>query len=163
MGEYHHILRSRVSGDSKRMSGIKSTFKRISEDLAWDHNNRTPAPSEAELRDVFERLGFPLTEDVVELYSCTGGCGIQLFEIWTLSEILEMNQNREDKGLLWFGDWLIHSHVYAFEFVDQSTCRALSTAESGDPSLVADSVREFFEKLLRTPDDVHVWMIEREA
>lgn len=110
------------------------------------------------------QLGFPLSSDVIALYSMTGGFVDgemdDVWSLWSLERILKENAFNESTHL-WFADYLISSYHYSFEYIspDISAVHVDHFVKEEWPSRVADSVAEFFAKYVTDPDAVEAFRI----
>ena len=132
----------------------------------WRSESNTPLEpplSGDELQRLFGTHGFVATQDVVDLYSLVGGMengcpDDRMFEIWCRDRIDK--ENGESKWeFLWFGDWLISSHLYALQPVDERHS-AIYIDHKCDrktpPEFLAGSLYEFAERLISDPASLGV-------
>jgi hypothetical protein len=132
----------------------------------WRRESNTPlepALSSDELQTLFGTHGFRATQDVVDLYSLVGGMESgcpdnRMFELWCRERI--RTENAESTwDFLWFGDWLISSHLYALKPVDEFHSAVYIDHQcdrSTPPKFLAASLYEFAECLLRDPSSMGV-------
>lgn len=105
-----------------------------------------PAP-EAVVRATFQRTSLPISEDIIALYSQTGGMadGVMddnLFSLWPIEKIVKECTD-SPKDILKFGDFLIDSHRYGFRFVNNDISSVWINAVSDD----WDDYREIYPSL----------------
>lgn len=140
---------------------LKSKLKQVVDGWKKEHLELAVSCSEKTVIDAFVRIGRLISKDIIELYSYVGGMAdgssdSKLFSLWTLDEV--MKENSPSKSLnseyTYFGDWLISSHVYAFKFESINTSSVYSDFSSQDLVKVADSLEEFFDLYLKTPEKI---------
>ena len=132
----------------------------------WRRESNTPlepALSTDELQTLFNTHGFRATQDVVDLYSLIGGMqngcpDDRMFELWCSDRIDK--ENGESKwDYLWFGDWLISSHLYALRPVDERHSAVYidhKCDRQTPPEFLAESLYDFAERLVRDPTSMGV-------
>ena len=104
------------------------------------------------------KTGQKYSSDVVELYCATGGMAdfemdSRYWSLWPLSEVISENAGHGRNELL-FADFLIFSHCYSFKF--ESETRSSVWVDDAELVKTADSVGEFFEKLLNDPGSLRM-------
>ena len=125
-----------------------------------------PGEPESEIRRTFAELHYPVTPDVIRLYSLTGGfrdldTDRDYWSLWPLDYLRERNQN-SGNDFVWFSDFLICSHVYAFQRETDETSSVYigwypfdgSRSEPLRRDRVAGSLATFFEIYLSDPDRI---------
>lgn len=134
----------------------------------WRRESNTPLEpplSRVELQRLFRTHGFHATQDVVDFYSLIGGMengcpDDRMFEIWCRERIDE--ENGESKwDFLWFGDWLISSHLYALQPVDE--CHSAIYIDhkcdrKTPPEFLVGSLYEFADRLVCDPASLGVML-----
>ncbi len=120
-----------------------------------------PAP-EAEVIRTFGDLGYPLSMDVLSLYTTVGGFVDYewdgLWSFWSLRRLREESEGVR-RPFVMFADWLICSHFFCFHYEGPGTSSVYIShnTRSLEADPVACSVPEFLERLLRNPDEVQAW------
>ena len=141
-----------------------STFRQLIEMWRGESNTALePALSRDELQRLFGAFGFRPTKDVVELYSLVGGMTTgcpdnRMFELWCPERIKTENAVPK-RGFLWFGDWLISSHLYALKPIDEFHSAVYidyQCNEKTPPEFLAESLYEFAERLICDPTSMGV-------
>ena len=115
------------------------------------------------LKTLFASHGFHATQDVIDLYSLTGGmknghANDRMFELWCLDRLDEEN-GASKWDFLWFGDWLISSHLYALQPVDEGHSAVYIDYQCDritPPQFLAESLYEFAERLVSDPTSMGV-------
>lgn len=111
-----------------------------------------PPHTPDEVAEAFRALCYPLSADVLRLYTTVGGFADHetdgLWSLWSLPRIREQPQGGP---FLPFADWLIASHRYAFHCEDERTSSVYIVE---DDRRVASSVAEFLDRYLTDPDSV---------
>lgn len=124
-----------------------------------------PAATDDEIELTFSRLNHPLSDDVRLLYSTTGGFADyesdHLWSLWSLNRVANENRNRRS-DYLWFADWLISSHMYAFHYENPSTSAVFidHNSKQHPPEQIAESVSEFLRRYVDNPDNVEAWYLD---
>jgi hypothetical protein len=124
-----------------------------------------PPASETEIASVFRALNHPVSRDIYRLYSLTRGFADyefdKLWSLWSLDRILEENKDRKSE-FLWFADYLISSHMYAFHYLNADTSAVYidHSSSAHAPVIIAESVAEFLEKYIRNPDEVEAFDLD---
>lgn len=124
-----------------------------------------PPPTNHEIETAFARLRHPLSDDIRRLYSATGGfadyeCDC-VWSLWSLDRLVRENQNR-DSEFLWFADFLISSHMYAFRYHNDeaSVIYIDHNIPQHPPTQVAKDVPDFLRKYIDDPDSVEAWNLD---
>ena len=104
------------------MQPTTRAFLQLIEIWQSEHTPLKPSVSPGKLQTLFATHGFRATQDLIDLYSLTGGmeygcANERMFELWCLDRLNEENSPSK-WDFLWFGDWLICSHLYALQPVD---------------------------------------------
>ena len=111
-----------------------------------------PAPYD-QMIEALLATGRPISRDVIELYSLTGGMvdgesDPRLFNLWDLDRVIEENRKYRGMGLL-FADFCIDAHCYAFNYESpERSSVAIEYFNQPVPDILATSVEEFFVRLL---------------
>lgn len=111
--------------------------------------------SEDEIIDAFANFGILFSSDVIEVYSTLNGfdedeMDSECLSFWTLEKILkEIEPNSE---YVYFADFLIDSHHYAFKFKDAEHSTVHVHYSEKERTKIADSFDEFFELYLNNPE-----------
>jgi len=124
-----------------------------------------PPHSAEQVREVLSQLGRPFADDLVTIYTVTGGMDWEtaegLFCLWPLNRILDEVRENSDSlnsfpgfnNAIPFGDFLICSHYYF--------ARARSDDESAiytySDEPIAKSLTEFFELYLKRSDKLDLF------
>lgn len=107
------------------------------------------------------KLGFPLSRDVLTLYSLVGGFAAgtydrgQEWSLWSPERILEENEHNPGP-YLWFADYDISLHFYAFEWISTDVSAVRIDDASRHFPRVAGSVAEFFTTYLTDPEALEI-------
>lgn len=100
---------------------------------------------------VFEVLTLQISKDVIEVYSTLNGfdeneMDSECLTFWTIEKILK--ENKPNSEFVYFADFLIDSHHYAFKFEDGIDSSIYIHYSEKDRPKVASSFAEFFELYL---------------
>jgi hypothetical protein len=111
--------------------------------------------SENALIKSFANLKVLLSKDVIEVYSNLGGMADDdldsiCFTFWTVEKILK--ENKPNKELTFFADFLIYSHLYGFKFENENTSSIHIYWGENQIEKIADSFDEFFDNYLTKPE-----------
>ena len=135
------------------MTALQTMLKR----WALEDVGVLPGVEASSVRSTFSSLGATATEDVIELYAAIGGMEKmdgEYWRHWPLSEILSENTSSSPYGIL-FADYLISSWCYRLKATSNDSSRVYIDFFDGNaPTLVADSLREFFNLYVQDPDSV---------
>lgn len=115
--------------------------------------------SEDEIIDAFANLGILLSTEVIEVYSNLNGFNenemdSEWLTFWTMEKILRENEANSD--YVYFADFLIDSHHYAFKFKDAGRSAVYVHYSEEVRAKIADSFDEFFELYLGYPEKLFV-------
>jgi hypothetical protein len=123
-----------------------------------------PPATVEEVGEAFARLDARVSQDVLKLYSLTGGMGheCKYGDIWRLWSLDELRLPRVDvphtteRPLVYFADYFIESHLYAFHFESDEHSSVHMSADRADyaPHEIAGSVEEFLQALICHPASV---------
>jgi hypothetical protein len=107
--------------------------------------------SESQIIEKHAKLNVPISQDVIEVYSTLGGmedCEMdsECFSFWDIDKILE--ENKPNSEFIYFADFLIDSHHYAFKFENEYVSSIYVHYSEKDRPKVGDSFAEFFELYL---------------
>jgi hypothetical protein len=105
----------------------------------------------AQLTGTFGKLGVRLSKDVIEVYSTLGGMtdgemDSECLSFWAIERILKENAPKSE--FIYFADFLIDSHHYAFKIEDRVNSSIHVHYSEKDRPKVADSFDEFFRLYL---------------
>lgn len=104
------------------------------------------------------------SKDVIELYCLTGGMAAgesdrYLWSLWCLENLANENADYHKPYLL-FADFLIHSHLYCFEYRSEAVSAVCIEWGNGNrPQRIADSVEDFFQLYLTKPEEIELSML----
>jgi hypothetical protein len=124
-----------------------------------------PPASDAEIAAAFAVLEYPLSDDVRALYRLTAGFendeSDDCWSLWPLSHVVEQNKQRKTP-FPWFADWMIDSHRYCLHYRNPGLSAVYidHNNERYPPYLIAESVGEFFDELLRNRLEVEALDLE---
>ena len=124
-----------------------------------------PAATSDEIEIAFAQLNRPFSDDVRRLYSATGGFADyesdHLWSFWSLDRLVRENQGR-DSDYLWFADWLISSHMYAFRYISPAVSAVFIDHNSSEhpPTQIAEGVAVFLRKYVDDPNNVEAWNLD---
>lgn len=124
-----------------------------------------PAATTEEIAAAFARLNRPLSADVARLYSAAAGFADHesdhWWSFWSLDRFVEENEKRDSEHL-WFADWLIGSHMYAFRYISPDASAVFMDLNRLDcpPTQIANHVADFLGKYLDNPEAVEVWKLD---
>jgi hypothetical protein len=119
--------------------------------------NLLPPSDETTVIDALNRAGRKYSRDVIALYSATGGmkdgeCDSHLLSLWPLERVISETVRHNHSHIL-FADFLIDSHFYCFKYEsNQFSSVCIEYFDGKQPERVAETVDEFFELYLRTPN-----------
>ncbi|MFL6656964.1 MAG: hypothetical protein ACJ8GW_02730 [Massilia sp.] len=120
-----------------------------------EHLHALPPYGESIVRSTFLETGIEASKDLIRLYGAIGGMDVhddKLWRLWPLSEVAERNLEASDFGVL-FSDYLLDSWAYRTKPNDADTSAVYVDYFDGRaPSLVANTLDEFFEKYVRDAD-----------
>jgi len=134
---------------------IFETFKK-----RWENENLDvyPPKDEESIIECFEQLGLFPSTDLLELYKTMDGKGcmdLEMFELWPLDRIIEENSSEKERekakrfGIL-FADYSLW--CWAFR-VNSKGQVLIDNYDGNEPEIKANSVKEFFELMLKDPDE----------
>ena len=107
------------------------------------------------VRGELSKTGQRYSDDVVDLYSITGGMAndemdSHCFSMWAFKKVISINKER---SYLAFADFLIDSHSYGFVY--ESKARSKVCIDYGkhgtELEIITESVEEFFQRYLFDP------------
>lgn len=138
-------------------------FHRLIETWRGECTPLRPALSCEGLERLWRAHGFRPTKDVVDLYTLVGGMESDCpdnrnFQLWC-SERIEAENARSKWDFLWFGDWLIASHLYALKPIDDYHSAVYidhRCDRETPPQFLAKSLYEFAERLVCNPTSIGV-------
>ncbi len=116
-----------------------------------------PPSEEAEVIVTLNKIGRQYSYDVIALYCATGGMkenesDSRMWSLWSLEQVVPEISNYERPYIL-FADFLIHSHLYCFRYEnDERSSVCIDYFNGEEPERIADSVSEFFELYLKSPE-----------
>lgn len=104
-----------------------------------------------DLIKIFAENRLLVSQDVIEVFSIIGGfdeneMDDECLTFWTLEKILK--ENEPNSEFVYFADFLIDSHHYAFKFKDGINSSIYIHYSEKDRPKVASSFAEFFELYL---------------
>jgi hypothetical protein len=120
-----------------------------------------PPVDEADVIEALAKTGRKYSRDVVALYRATGGMAegesdSHAWSLWSLARVASEN-SRYERPYILFADFLIDSHLYCFKYNDEeSSSVCVDYFDGEEPECVAESVAEFFELYLRSPEKLDV-------
>jgi thiamine pyrophosphokinase len=121
-----------------------------------------PPREEVEVTSILNAAGRQISRDVIQLYCTTGGRVDQAIDshfwsLWSLGRVAAENAKYSQPYLL-FADCMIDSHLYCFKYEnskESSVCIDLFNGE--EPQRVADSVNQFFELYVNSPERLELY------
>lgn len=116
--------------------------------------------SHQEIIECFGLIKKAPSKDVLEFYATCGGMidyamDDSLLSVWTLEEIAK--KNTTDSEIVYFADFLIDSHRYAFKNESNSISSIYSDCESAELIRIADSLEQFFDLYLTNPTEIGLY------
>lgn len=107
--------------------------------------------SKNDLIRIFAEHKLLVSQDVIEVFSVIGGfdeneMDSECLAFWTIEKILK--ENKPNTEFVYFADFLIDSHHYAFKFEDGINSSIYIYYSEKDRPKVASSFAEFFELYL---------------
>jgi hypothetical protein len=120
-----------------------------------------PPADEAGVVAELEKTGRRCSRDVVALYCATGGMAegesdSHVWSLWPLARVV-LENSRYERPYILFADFLIDSHLYCFKYDNEESSSVCVDYFNGEePERVAESVTEFFELYLRSPEKLEV-------
>ncbi|QDV35977.1 hypothetical protein [Tautonia plasticadhaerens] len=126
----------------------------------WQEEGIPLAPpiGAVEVRRAWERLGHPVSRDVIQLYGRVGGCSDYHFDeeylwcLWTLSRIVEQNDRGSVTGVQFCDHsiqvvtWELH-----FENEEHSSVWQVLGRDPGDTRMTSPDLDTFFRTYLDDP------------
>lgn len=115
--------------------------------------------SEAEIIKKFEKLGKPMSQDVIKVYSTLGGMeefesDSLLFSFWGIDQILK--ENEPNSEFISFADFSIYAHFYYFKYETEFVSSVYVDGEN-NVERIADSFEEFLENYLINPGKYYLF------
>ena len=123
----------------------------------WANEDVGPLPGENAdaVEATFNGLDSVATTDVIHLYAAIGGMekmDKEYWRHWPLSEIASENTTQSPFGVL-FADYMISSWCYRLKATTTETSAVYIDFFNGkEPSLIANSLEDFFNVYLEDPD-----------
>jgi hypothetical protein len=122
-----------------------------------------PAVPSTDVRSVFASLGVAATQDVCDLFTITGGMlrnypDDHFFQLWCVDRIAQQN-SKSTWDYVWFADWLFDSYLYALRPINDAHSAVFidyNCNRQTPPTIIADTLHEFAERLLLDPKSVGV-------
>lgn len=115
----------------------------------WVEEATEPFPPEkpSTVAEVFKRLGFDATPDVLALYGAIGGMKTMANDFWRLWPLEEIaSQEASAKGIA-FSDYCISCWEYRLRPVSsEKSAVYIDYYDGNEPLLVAASLDEFFDR-----------------
>ena len=105
----------------------------------------------------------PISKDVVELYCTAGGMmsgesDKYCWSLWPLESVIKNNATYTKPYVL-FADFLIHSHLYCFDYENENVSAVcIEWCNGKAPQRVANSLEEFFDLYLKRPKNVDLYV-----
>ena len=118
--------------------------------------------SEEQIKNSFDKIGKSVSADVLRVYTSFGGIDwnqpmdSNLLSFWTLDQIVAENSARRSE-LVFFGDFLIFSHLYGYRYENENISSVYSDFETGEYLKIADSVEDFFRLYLTDPMEIGLY------
>jgi hypothetical protein len=117
-----------------------------------------PPRQDAEIISAFTKMNQKLSADVIDLYRTTGGMDdgemdSNCFTLWSFEKFIEENNAFRHLQLA-FGDFLIESHLYYFEYENENNSSVFADWKTKQPEKIADSLNEFFEIYLHNSEQL---------
>ena len=145
------------------MKQTTRAFQQLIEKWQSEFTPLEPGVSRVKLQTLFASHGFQATQDAADLYCLTGGMenghsNVWMFELWCLDR-LDKENSASKWDFLWFGDWLISSHLYALQPVDERHSAVYIDYQCDretPPQFLAESLYEFAERLVSDPTSMGV-------
>ena len=134
-------------------------LKQVKEHWKQSNLNLAEPLLEKELVDIFANIEIPISREVIEVYSNLNGFNewemdSECLTFWEIQKILKENKRKSE--YVYFADFLINSHFYAFKFEDANNSSVFASYSENDNRRVADSFDEFFEIYLKNPAKLFV-------
>jgi hypothetical protein len=140
------------------MTDINS-IERVVEKWRLDGIELLEPCKEADVVDVFSKLGRNVSKDVISLYCTTGGmydADSFSWSLWTLDRIATENASH-DSPYIWFADSIIDAYRYCFKYEDANNSAVfVDWLNKEEPQLVAENVSEFFTYYLDNPEKTFI-------
>jgi hypothetical protein len=138
----------------------------------WKQENvqLVPPGDNVTVQTALEGLVAPVAQDVVQLYCLTGGMAdgdmdANHFCLWPLERVLSEHESSSLPNVE-FADFLIESHRYALQAIDDETsavCINYYSDEVLSPVVVSSSLSTFFEKYAAAGDEVSAFRVLHES
>ena len=127
----------------------------------WKNENldvNPPVDAESIVR-CFEQFGISPQQDLLELYKTLNGKGCmdqEMFELWPLARIEKENSSEKERDRTKrFGVLFADYSFSAWEYRINSSGQVLIDYYDGkEPEIRGDSIKDFFELMLKDPDEV---------
>ena len=138
---------------------VTENLRKVSENCKKEGLNLAKPLSEKELVEKFANLGILLSQDVIEVYSNFGGfdedkMDSECLTFWTPEKILQENESNAE--YVFFADFLIDSHHYAFKFQNVEISSIYVCYSETDRIKISNSFAEFFELYLNQIEKLFV-------
>ena len=142
------------------MSGLRHSIEVLIRRWQAEPVSLLPPQDVAEVRRTLAELGDLVSEEMVELYSTTGGMADgemdnNCFSLWPLEEVVREHRMAKTADVQ-FSDFLIHSHRYAFRFMSASHSKIVEAHEFDGSEQVYElyeSATAFFNLYADAVDD----------
>ena len=118
-----------------------------------------PPCNEAEIISVFAKMNQKLSADIIKLYCAVGGMDDNVmdskcFSFWSIDKMIRERTAYNCSGVA-FGDFLIESHAYYFNYEDANISSIYTDwSEGGELIKIADSVNDFFKIYLSNSEEL---------
>lgn len=138
---------------------FQENLEKVREKWELEGLNLAEPLSESDVIDSFTSLGISISKDVVEVYSNLNGfdengMDSECLSFWTIEKILR--ENEANSEYIYFADFLIDSHHYAFKFENADFSSIHVHYSETSRFKIANSFDEFFELYLKKPDELFV-------
>ena len=138
---------------------LQKNLKKITQLWKRDGLSLAEPFSAEEIVAGFNKLGVIFSKDVVEVFSSIGGFAeedldSECMTFWTIEKIFK--ENIENSAYIFFADYLIESHRYAFKYANADISSIYVCYSETDRTKVADSFAEFFELYLTKTEKLFI-------
>lgn len=136
---------------------LKINLNKVKEKWELDGLNLAEPLSENGVNDSFTSLKISVSKDVIEVFSNLNGfdengMDSECLSFWTIEKILRENETNSE--YVYFADFLIDSHHYAFKFENADFSSIHIHFSETLRFKIADSFGEFFELYLNNPENL---------
>lgn len=116
--------------------------------------------SKTQVREAFDKIGKSVSKDVIQIYTFIGSMNdnmdLNLLCFWNLDKLVTENLNHKS-GFTLFGDFLINSHFYGYNYENENISSVYSDFQTSEYIKIAESVEEFLHLYLTDPWEIGLY------